>query len=159
MMRYSPKAPLYAAVLAALGMSGGCEKGNDAVQPASQLETVVHASSKVDPEKKRDVDLSRPENPVKYFFEALNMPDATQGHNLYMRVSRDKEFSDYNKWERDRGKIKFVNFQLTKSEMLSDRRCLVLGEGVIFTVDGKKVEKQVKMHTTYNGSEWVLEDK
>ena len=125
----------------------------------SGLENTVMAEQVANVSKKEELDLTHPENPVKYFFEALNMPNAVEGHNLYMRVSRDKEFRDYGKWERDRRKIKSVSFDLSNVEKLSVGRCLVLGEGIIVNADGNKIRKQVKMHTIYNGSEWMLEDK
>ena len=160
-MRYQQSAPLlYVAGLAA-AISGCGKEDKIAPDPVAQhsldmkvanAETVGRTGSHL------ELDLSTPEKPLDYFFQALMDPDIKRGHDLYLKISDDKEFADFEKWRELRSDFNVTGYEIgtplkNRDDTYSFKAAVTLNK------NGKSFVDDASQSTICLDGKWLLANK
>ena len=105
-----------------------------------------------------ELDLSTPEKPLDYFFQALMDPDIKRGHDLYLKISDGKEFADFEKWRKLRSNFNVTGYEIgtplkNRDDTYSFKATVTLNK------NGKSFVDDASQSTICLDGKWLLANK
>lgn len=104
-----------------------------------------------------ELDLSRPENPVKYYFDALRDANFDRGHELYLKISQELELCDSKKWKKLRENFKLLDTSIEKPYEKNGR--WIVPVVMVYEENGKRRIDKTPFEVVFVNEKYKLETK